>query len=95
MVERVNGTIKTNTILKNEYQNTVEMNKDLIAFLCFYNLYRSHGSLRKELKVKTPLNAVQKWYDIKPELFREKPEILYQKLINLQKQNNQILTTTL
>jgi transposase InsO family protein len=35
MVERVNGTIKTNTILKNEYQNTVEMNKDLIAFLCF------------------------------------------------------------
>ncbi|CAN1578565.1 hypothetical protein MCERE19_04367 [Spirosomataceae bacterium] len=61
----------------------------------FYNLYRSHGSLRKELKVKTPLNAVQKWYDIKPELFREKPEILYQKLINLQKQNNQILTTTL
>lgn len=61
----------------------------------FYNLYRSHGSLRKELKVKTPLNAVQKWYDLKPEIFREKPEILHQKLINLQKQNNQILTTTL
>jgi transposase-like protein len=95
MVERVNGTIKTNTILKNEYQNTVEMNKDLIAFLCFYNLYRRHGSLRKELKVKTPLNAVKKWYDLKPEIFREKPEILHQKLINLQKQNNQILTTTL
>jgi hypothetical protein len=95
MVERVNGTIKTNTILKNEYQNTVEMNKDLITFLCFYNLYRRHGSLRKELKVKTLLNAVQKWYDLKPEIFREKPEILHQKLINLQKQNNQILTTTL
>jgi hypothetical protein len=41
------------------------------------------------------LNAVQKWYDLKPEIFREKPEILHQKLINLQKQNNQILTTTL
>ena len=95
MVERVNGTIKNNTILKNEYQNVIEMNKDLIAFLCFYNLFRRHGSLRKELKVKTPLNAVQKWFNLKPELFKEKPEILHQKLINLQKQNNQILTTTL
>lgn len=95
MVERVNGTIKNNTILKTDYQNEIEMNKDLIAFLCFYNLYRRHGSLKKELKVKTPLDAVQKWFILKPELFKEKPEILHQKLINLQKQNNQILKTTL
>lgn len=95
MVERVNGTIKTNTILKNQYQTAIEMNKDLIAFMCFYNLFRRHGSLRKELKVKTPLDAVYKWHNLKPELFKQKPEILHQKLINLQKQNNQISTTTL
>lgn len=95
MVERVNGTIKSNTILKNEYNNEKEMNQDLIAFLCFYNLYRRHGSLRKELKVKTPIDAVKKWFELKPELFKRKPEILHQKLINLQIQNKQILTTTL
>lgn len=95
MVERVNGTIKNNTILKNEYQGTIEMNKDLLGFMCFYNLFRRHGSLRKELKVRTPIDAVNKWFNLKPELFKEKPEILHQKLINLQKQNNQILTTTL
>ena len=51
MVERVNGTIKNNTILMNQYKSINEMNQDLANFLSFYNLYRRHGSLRKELKV--------------------------------------------
>ncbi|TAF93803.1 MAG: hypothetical protein EAZ32_00940 [Cytophagia bacterium] len=31
-----------------------------------------HGSLRKELEVKTPFQAVEKWFVIKPELFTTK-----------------------
>ena len=45
------------------------MNSDLMAFLVNYNMYRRHGSLRKELNVKTPFEAVQKWYLIMPELY--------------------------
>jgi transposase InsO family protein len=90
MVERVNGTIKNNTILKNQYKNPSEMNQDLANFLSFYNLYRRHGSLRKELNVKTPCQAIEKWYILKPELFKIKPDefknnilILQSDLINL------------
>ena len=74
MVERVNGTIKTNTILKNKYLNVEEMNKDLLNFLGFYNLYRRHGSLRRELEVKTPMKAIEKWYELKPEIFLITPK---------------------
>jgi len=61
MVERANGTIKNNTILKYKYDNKTALEKDLIVFLVFYNLYRRHGSLRKEINVKTPFDAVVKW----------------------------------
>jgi transposase-like protein len=84
MVERVNGTIKNETILKNKYNNNIEMNKDLANFLVAYNLYRRHGSLRKELKVKTPFNALEKWYELKPEIFKETPTEFKIKLLNLQ-----------
>jgi len=60
MVERVNGTIKNNTILKYKYENSTEMNSELYKFLYLYNVFRRHGSLRKELDVKTPLKAVYK-----------------------------------
>lgn len=84
MVERANGTIKTNTILKNKYINVEEMNNDLLKFLGFYNLYRRHGSLRKELDVKTPMNAIEKWYELKPEIFIITPEGFKNNLLNLQ-----------
>lgn len=84
MVERVNGTIKTNTILKNKYLSAFEMNKDLANFLSFYNLYRRHGSLRRELNVKTPIEAVEKWYELKPELFKITPEKFKNNVLNLQ-----------
>ena len=74
MVERANGIIKSNTMLKNKYQTINEMNNDLSRFLCFYNFNRRHGSIRKELKVKTPFNAVEKWYQLKPEIFKSTPE---------------------
>jgi transposase InsO family protein len=73
MVERVNGTIKNNTILKNGYKNNQEMKIDLMNFMYGYNLYRRHGSLRKELKVKTPVQAIEKWYEIEPKIFKTRP----------------------
>ncbi|HZJ36040.1 MAG TPA: IS481 family transposase [Gillisia sp.] len=94
MVERANGTIKNNTILKTKYKNEQEMKKDIMEFLCYYNLYRRHGSLRKELKVKTPLQAVEKWYGIEPGLFKKTPQEFKNKLISLQTEFNQLPSTT-
>ena len=73
MVERANGIIKQATVVKNEYQNEEEMENDLMRFLVFYNLHRRHGSLRKELKVKTPFDAIEKWFKLKPEIFKINP----------------------
>jgi transposase-like protein len=86
MVERVNGTIKNATILVNKYANKGEMITDLMNFLAFYILYRRHGSLRKELNVKTPFDALEKWYILEPQLFKEKPENFKNKLITLHKE---------
>jgi len=71
MVERANGIIKSNTILTKQYANKEEMNKHLMKFLVYYLLYRRHGSLKKELSVKTPFEAVEKWHDLKPEIFKD------------------------
>ncbi len=84
MVERLNGVIKTNTILKNHYANALEMNLDLANFMSFYNQHRRHGSLRKELKVKTPYQAIEKWYELKPEIFNITPNEFMENIIYLQ-----------
>ncbi len=86
MVERVNGTIKNNTILRCKYENKAALEADLTHFLVFYNLYRRHGSLRKELHVKTPFDAIEKWFELKPEIFRQKPDEFKRKIISLQTQ---------
>jgi transposase InsO family protein len=87
MVERVNGTIKNNTILKHKYEDKTSLQKNLVAFLVFYNLYRRHGSLRKELSVKTPFDAVEKWFQLKPQLFKINP-IEFKNNILILKQHN-------
>ncbi len=83
MVERVNGTIKRGTILKENYNNKQEMDKALNIFLIHYMIYRRHGGVRKELNVKTPFNAIEKWYELKPEIFTEKPIVFKNKLLKL------------
>lgn len=83
MVEKANDIIKNGTIKKNDYENVNQMNEDLTRFLIYYNLYRRHGSLRKELKVKTPFNAIEKWFEIKPEIFKENPSNFKKKILNL------------
>jgi transposase-like protein len=86
MVERVNGTIKNNTIIKNDYKNQAEMKDDLIAFMGYYNLYRTHGSLKKELKINTPMQAIEKWYQLKPDIFTQTPTQFKTILLNLTSQ---------
>jgi hypothetical protein len=49
------------------------MNDALMAFLVYYMLYRRHGGVRKELNVKTPFQAVEKWFMLKPEIFKQNP----------------------
>ena len=83
MIERVNGTIKNNTILKTQYQSQEEMKNDLHKFLLFYNFNRRHGSIRKELNVKTPFNAIEKWYQLKPKIFIKTSNEFKNNILNL------------
>ena len=82
MVEKANDIIKNGTIKKTKYNSLQEMNDDLMQFLVHYNLYKRHGSLRRELKVKTPFNAVEKWNELDPEIFKEKPTQFQNKILN-------------
>jgi hypothetical protein len=64
MVEIVNKTIKSNIIKIKTYENLKQMETHLDDFLLKYNTIRRHGSLRKELNLKTPLKVVYKWYEL-------------------------------
>jgi len=50
------------------------MKKKLTMFLIHYNTVRLHSTLRKELNVKTPFQAVEKWYELNPETFKINPQ---------------------
>lgn len=67
------------------------MEENIMQFVGFYNLYRRHGSLRKELNVKTPYDALEKWYLLEPELFILKPMNFKENLILLSNQSSQFL----
>jgi hypothetical protein len=82
MVERVNGTIKGATIKVLTYKNEVELKADLDKFLVYYNLNRRHGSLKRELKVRTPFEALQCWYRINPDIFIKSPDMFRADLLN-------------
>jgi transposase-like protein len=90
MVEKANDIIKNQTIKKNKYKSLEQMKEDLSKFLILYNLYRRHGSLRKELNVKTPHNAVEKWFELDPEIFKENPAFFKDKILNLNHKNKQV-----
>ncbi|MCF6349945.1 MAG: integrase core domain-containing protein [Flavobacteriaceae bacterium] len=83
MVEKANDIIKKKTIKITKYKSLEEMNDDLMDFLMHYNLYRRHGSLRRELKVKTPYNAVEKWYELDEKIFKIKPTEFKNKILTL------------
>jgi len=83
MVEKANDIIKTHTIKRTHYNSLEEMNDDLMRFLLHYNIYRRHGSLRRELKVKTPFDAVEKWHELDREIFKENPDDFKKKILYL------------
>ena len=85
MVEKANDIIKRKTIKITKYSDLEEMNRDLMEFLVHYNLYRRHGSLRRELKVKTPYDAVEKWYELDPDIFKENTLTFKNKILNLKR----------
>ncbi len=87
MVERVNQTIKVGTIKSNQYQSIEHLVVEVNKFLLHYNFFRRHGSLRSELSVKTPFNAVEKWFQIKPEIFKQNPSQFKQKLLIFKSSN--------
>lgn len=82
MVERVNGTIKNATIKVEEYKNIDELEADLRKFLIYYNTNRRHSGLKKELKVRTPYEAVKSWFDIEPKIFKISPDEFYTIVLN-------------
>ncbi len=82
MVERANGTIKNATIRVETYKNIKELKEDLRKFLIYYNTNRRHGSLRKELKVRTPYEAVQSWFKTEPKIFKISPDEFYAIALN-------------
>ncbi len=83
MVEKANDIIKNATIKKTNYNIVYQMREDLTKFLVHYNLYRRHGSLRRELKVKTPFDAIEKWYELESSIFKENPCSFKEKILNL------------
>ena len=83
MVEKANDIIKEKTVKRVKYNSLQEMNRDLTNFLIHYNLYRRHGSLRRELNVKTPFNAVEKWFELDETIFKLKPDEFRTKILNL------------
>lgn len=77
MVERANGTIKNGTIKATGYKNIEELKADLNKFLVYYNTNRKHGGLRKELKFRTPCEAVKSWFKVEPGIFKISPDEFY------------------
>jgi len=86
MVERVNGTIKNNTILCHTYESKEQMSKDLGEFLTHYLIYRRHSGLQRELKIKTPIQAVRKWFELEPDIFVKTPEEFEANILDLKYQ---------
>ena len=91
MVERVNLTIKANTILQYNYNTWNELEKHLQEFLIFYNCHRTHGSIVKELNVKTPLQACIKWKNMQPDIFKKQLLTLNKFIVPL---DENMVTTT-
>lgn len=85
MVEKVNDTIKLNTLKIHTYENIWEMKNDLNSFLVDYNLTRRHSSLKTEIWVKTPFEALEYWFKLSPELFKQDLFEFKKKLLNMKK----------
>lgn len=77
LVERVNRTLKENTIYKYKYDSYDQLDKALRNFMEYYNLYRKHKCLQR----KTPYQVTLDWFSKKPELFWKRPNKIYNLVI--------------
>jgi len=59
-----------------------EVKEKLNQFLIYYNTNRRHGGLKKELRVRTPCEAIKSRFEIKPEIFKIPPDEFYAPLLN-------------
>ena len=62
-------------------KDETELKADLDKFLVYYNLNRRHGGLKKELKVRTPFEAVECWYRMNPEICIKSPDMIRAELL--------------
>jgi len=63
-------------------KNIEELRENLNKFLIYHNTNRKHGGLKKELKVKTPCEAVKNWFELEPEIFKISPDEFYAIALN-------------
>lgn len=52
-----------------------------MSFLIHYIMEKRHSSLRRELKVNTNFNAIEKWHEIRSEVYKEYLEEFKRKII--------------
>jgi hypothetical protein len=58
VVESEKCIIKTNTVRRIKFKSINKLKSDLSFFLGWYSLYILQTSLRKELNLKIPINAI-------------------------------------
>lgn len=68
-VEITNKTIKQATTKQFHYETPDDLKVHLQTFILYYN----HQRPLKSLKLKTPWQLIEEWYNQKPEFFKSKP----------------------
>jgi transposase InsO family protein len=68
MVERFNGRI-ADVLKTHRFNDREDLEQTLLRYVFLYN----HQLPQSALRPKTPFEAMQDWYDDKPQLFNKKP----------------------
>ena len=68
--------------LLNRLHKIAELKNSLNQFLIFYTTNRRHGGLVKELKIRTPCDAIEEWFKIEPNLFKSTVNVFHVTALN-------------
>jgi len=82
MVEKANDTIKSLTVRKKQYTSSKEMKEDIQRSMVYYNLKRRHSWIYIQIRKGTPFEALEYYYNLSPDKFKEPPDKFKEKLIN-------------
>ena len=66
MVERMNGKVTENVLDKIRFENKEDMRNRIFEYIDIYNNHIKHSSINR----KTPMEAMEMWYNQKSELFK-------------------------